>query len=168
MFRILTALLLSLAVVSSASAQSTANNGTIEGTVKDEQGALLPGVTVTITNISMGSQRVVVTNEKGLYRAPLLSLGTYRVAAELQGFKKFEQTGIILSVGEAAVVNMALAVGTVVDARMLRGGQQLFLFSPRLLVFALVFSLALGALAASYATLRIARLSPADAIRRGS
>ena len=58
---------------------------------------VLPGVTVTVTNIDTGDQRVVVTNESGLYRAPLLSLGTYRVAAELQGFKKFEQTGITLS-----------------------------------------------------------------------
>ena len=47
-------------------------------------------------------------------------------------------------------------------------GQQLFLFSPRLLGFALVFSVVLGALAAAYATLRIARLSPAEAIRRGA
>ena len=51
---------------------------------------------------------------------------------------------------------------------ILRDGQQLFLFSPRLLLFALVFSVVLGALAAAYATLRIARLSPADAIRRGA
>jgi len=65
-------------------------------------------------------------------------------------------------------IALALAVGTVVDARVLRDGEQLFLFSPRLLAFALVFSLALGALAAGYATLRIARLSPAEAIRRGS
>jgi len=65
-------------------------------------------------------------------------------------------------------VALALAVGMLVDARVLRDGEQLFLFSPRLLAFALVFSLALGALAAGYATLRIARLSPAEAIRRGS
>ena len=55
----------------------------------------------------------MVTNEKGLYRAPLLPLGTYRVVAELQGFKKFEQTDIQLSVGQTAVVNATLSVGTV-------------------------------------------------------
>jgi putative ABC transport system permease protein len=65
-------------------------------------------------------------------------------------------------------VLLALAIGTAVDARLLRDGQQLFLFSPRLLTFALFFSVALGALAAGYATLRIARLSPAEAIRRGT
>jgi hypothetical protein len=70
--------------------------------------------------------------------------------------------------GGVVGVALALAVGTVVDARVLRDGEQLFLFSPRLLAFALVFSIALGALAAGYATLRIARLSPAEAIRRGS
>ena len=53
-------------------------------------------------------------------------------------------------------------------SRALRDGQQLFLFSPRLLVSAVVFSVALGALAAAYATLHIVRLSPAEAIRRGS
>ena len=97
MFRTITAFILSLAMAASAAAQSTAINGTIEGTVKDEQGAVLPGVTVTVTNIDTGEQRVVVTNESGLYRAPLLPLGTYRVAAELQGFKKFEQTGVLAS-----------------------------------------------------------------------
>jgi ABC-type antimicrobial peptide transport system permease subunit len=70
--------------------------------------------------------------------------------------------------GGAAGVLLALAIGTAVDSRLLRDGQQLFLFSPRLLGFALIFSVALGALAAGYATLRIARLSPAEAIRRGT
>jgi hypothetical protein len=115
MLRILAAVILTLAVGSSAFAQSTAINGTIEGTVKDEQGALLPGVTVTVTNIDTGEQRVVVTNESGLYRAPLLSLGTYRVAAELQGFKKFEQTGVSLRAGQTAVIDVPLAVGPLAE-----------------------------------------------------
>jgi hypothetical protein len=115
MLRIVSALILSLAVGSTALAQSTAINGTLEGTVKDEQGALLPGVTVTVTNLDTGEQRVVVTNERGLYRAPLLSLGTYRVAAELQGFKKFEQTGVSLRAGQTAVIDVSLAVGEVAE-----------------------------------------------------
>ncbi len=78
-----------------------------------------------------------------------------------------EALGVSLS-GGAAGVGLAVAIGSLVDARALREGQQLFLFSPRLLVFALVFSVILGGLAATYATLRIVRLSPADAIRRGT
>jgi hypothetical protein len=113
MFRALAAALLFSALAAPAYAQSTAANGSIEGSVVDASGGVLPGVTVTISNTDTGTERSVVTNEKGLYRAPLLPLGNYRVVAELQGFKKFEQTGITLSVGEAAVVNVTLGVGTV-------------------------------------------------------
>jgi ABC-type antimicrobial peptide transport system permease subunit len=78
-----------------------------------------------------------------------------------------EALGVSLS-GGIAGVGLAVVIGAVVDARAIREGQQLFLFSPRLLVFALAFSTILGALAAAYATLRIARLSPAEAIRRAA
>jgi putative ABC transport system permease protein len=63
---------------------------------------------------------------------------------------------------------LALAIGFGVDARLAREGQQLFYFSPRLLATSVVFAILLGALAAAYATLRIARLDPAEAIRRGA
>jgi ABC-type antimicrobial peptide transport system permease subunit len=78
-----------------------------------------------------------------------------------------EALGVSIS-GGAVGVALALAIGTLVDARVLRDGQQLFLFSPRLLIFAVAFSVILGGLAATYATLRIVRLSPAEAIRRGT
>src|SRR4029079_17280252 len=106
MFRILAGFVLALALSAPASAQSTAINGTIEGTVVDAQGAVLPGVTVTILNTDTGDQRVVVSNDSGLFRAPILTLGTYRVSAELQGFRKFEQTGVRLSAGATAGLNI--------------------------------------------------------------
>ena len=108
MLRTVLALILALATAVSAAAQSTAINGTIEGTVTDDQKAVLPGVTVTVVNIDTGDTRVVVTNDSGLYRAPLLPLGTYKVTAELQGFKKFEQTGVTLRAGQTAVISFAL------------------------------------------------------------
>jgi hypothetical protein len=113
MFRVLTAISIVLALSATAFAQSQAINASIEGTVVDDQGAVLPGVTVTVTNLDTGDTRVVVTNENGLYRAPLLPLGTYRVNAELQGFKRFEQTGITLSAGRTAVINVTLSVGAI-------------------------------------------------------
>src|SRR4029079_4379601 len=113
MFRAFLAALLSLALVPAAFAQSQAANGSIEGTVTDPSAAVLPGVTVTITNVDTGAMRVLVTNENGIYRAPLLSLGSYTVSAELQGFRRFEQKDIRLSVGQTAVVNISLPVGTV-------------------------------------------------------
>lgn len=118
MLRTITAFFLSLALVSPAFAQSTAINGTIEGTVSDDQGAVLPGVTITVSNLDTGDNRVVVTNERGLYRAPLLSLGTYRVVAELQGFKKFEQTGVSLRAGQTAVIDVRLTVGAIAETVM--------------------------------------------------
>ena len=105
--------LLYLALAPPVLAQSQAINGTIEGTVSDTSGAVLPGVTVTVANTDTGTERSVVTNAHGLYRAPLLPLGSYRVIAELQGFKKFEQSGINLSAGQTAVVNVTLGIGQV-------------------------------------------------------
>jgi len=97
-------------------AQSQAVNGTIEGTITDQSGAALPGVSVTVTNVDTGDTRVVVSNEAGVYRAPLLPLGRYRVAAELAGFKKFEQQGLTLSAGQSAVINISLSVGNMTEA----------------------------------------------------
>ena len=115
MRRFLLALLISAAAVWPAAAQSTAINGSIEGVISDESGAVLPGVTVTVTNLDTGDTRVVVTNESGLYRAPLLPLGKYKVEAELQGFKKLEQTGINVSAGQTAVISIKLGVGAVTE-----------------------------------------------------
>jgi hypothetical protein len=113
MRRLFLALLFLAAAVLPAAAQSTAINGSIEGVITEDSGAVLPGVTVTITNVDTGDTRAVVTNANGLYRAPLLPLGTYKVEAELGGFKKLEQTGINISAGQAAVIDLKLAVGAV-------------------------------------------------------
>jgi putative ABC transport system permease protein len=70
--------------------------------------------------------------------------------------------------GGAVGVALAMLLGTAVDGWVARTGQQLFFFSGRLLGGALVFSVLLGAAAAAYATVRVVRLSPAEAIRRGA
>jgi len=78
-----------------------------------------------------------------------------------------EALAVTVSGGAVGIV-LALALGHGIDGWARRSGQQLFLFSPRLLGGTLVFSMLLGAAAAAYAALRIVRLSPAEAIRRGS
>jgi putative ABC transport system permease protein len=78
-----------------------------------------------------------------------------------------EALAVTISGGVLGVV-LAIALGLSIDRWVQRAGQELFLFSPRLLSGALVFSLALGTAAATYAAMRIVRLSPAEAIRRGS
>jgi hypothetical protein len=97
---------------SSPFAQSQAINGTIEGTIRDTSGAVLPGVTVVLFHLETGATRTVVTNEQGVYRAPLLPLGTYRITAEIQGFKKYDQSGISVNAGSTVVINVGLEVGT--------------------------------------------------------
>ncbi len=102
-------------------AQSQAVNGTIEGTITDQSGAALPGVSITVSNIDTGDTRVVVSNATGVYRAPLLPLGRYRVSAELQGFRKFEQQGLTLSAGQSAVINVILSVGNMAETVTVTG-----------------------------------------------
>src|SRR4029077_17060379 len=108
--------LLAVLLSTSAFAQSQAANGSIEGIVTDVSAGVLPGVTVTITNTDTGAERSVTTNTDGQYRALLLPLGRYRVVAELPGFKKFDQSGIVLQAGQTDLVNVTLQVGAVSEA----------------------------------------------------
>src|SRR5262249_32909798 len=86
------------------------------GTIVDTSGGVLPGVTVTVTNLDTGAERSVITNENGFYRALLLPLGRYRVVVELPGFKKYEESGVRIGAGQTAVVNATLNVGQVSEA----------------------------------------------------
>ena len=97
---------------STVSAQSTAQ---VSGTVRDQSGAVLPGVEVTMTQTATGLARSVVTNETGSYVLPNLPIGPYRLEASLPGFRMFVQTGIILQVNANPEINIAMAVGQVAE-----------------------------------------------------
>ncbi|MBI4482472.1 MAG: TonB-dependent receptor [Acidobacteria bacterium] len=84
---------------------------TISGTVRDETGAVLPGVSVTVKNLDTGLARTLTTDEQGRYRAPQLTVGHYQVQAELPGFQVGTRSGITLTVGREAVVDVTLKVG---------------------------------------------------------
>ncbi len=101
------------ATTPSAFAQSQALNGQIEGTVSDQTGAAVANVTITATNIETGATRAVQTDESGVYRFPLLPLGTYRITAEAANFKKFIREGITLAAGQTATVDLDLEAGEV-------------------------------------------------------
>ena len=87
--------------------------GTISGTVRDTSGAVLPGAGVVLLNEDTGISRTATTNQVGLYNAPALGLGNYRVTASLEGFQTQVRSGIELTVGRQAVVNFDLAVGAI-------------------------------------------------------
>src|SRR5262245_32523460 len=104
MIRILR-LLLTLAVVfvaglCNAAAQSTAQ---INGTVVDESGAVLPGVTVAALQADTGFRREAVTDASGSYTLTNLPIGPYRLEATLPGFRTYVQTGIVLQVNSNPV-----------------------------------------------------------------
>src|SRR5437588_3824323 len=101
--------------VFSAIAVAQVTTGTISGTVTDSTGAVLPGVTVTLTAIEKGISRTVVTDEGGRYRAAELALGSYQIATALPGFQSVTRSGITLTVGREAVVDFALQVGALAD-----------------------------------------------------
>jgi outer membrane receptor protein involved in Fe transport len=89
-----------------ASAQTV--TGTVQGTVTDTSGGVLPGVTVTITQVDTGAERALVTNGRGFYSAPFLQIGPYRVTAALTGFGTVTRTGIQLSLNDTRVVDFKL------------------------------------------------------------
>jgi hypothetical protein len=96
--------------------------GTIQGTVTDEEGGSLPGVTVTVINTATGYEGVVSTNTSGFFQAPLLPLGPYAVTFELEGFATLIREGLELALGQRIDLRIELqlsAVGeeiTVTDA----------------------------------------------------
>jgi hypothetical protein len=89
-------------------AQATAQ---ISGTVKDQTGAVLPGVEVTATQTETGIQRTTITNETGSYTLQNLPLGLSRLEASLPGFRTYAQTGITLQVGSEPAIHIVLEVG---------------------------------------------------------
>ena len=91
-------------------AQATAQ---IAGTVRDQSGAVLPGVEVTVTQTETGATRSATTNEAGSYVLSNLPIGPYRLEAALAGFRTFVQTGITLVVNAAPVINPVLQIGQV-------------------------------------------------------
>src|SRR6266581_3560505 len=104
------AVLICVMSCSSLFAQATAQ---ISGAVRDQSGAVLPGVEVTATQTETGISRTAVTNETGSYVLSNLATGPYKLEVTLPGFRTFLQTGIVLQVNSNPTINAALQVGQV-------------------------------------------------------
>ena len=87
----------------------------ISGAVRDQSGAVLPGVEVMATQTETGIVRSTITNETGSFVLPNLALGPYRLEAGLPGFRSFVQTGIVLQVNSSPAINIVLEVGQVTE-----------------------------------------------------
>src|SRR4029077_12895005 len=87
--------------------------GTIEGKVLDQSGAVVPGVTVTLTSPVLVGPRTNVTDSGGTYTFPSLPLGDYTAAYELSGFKKVIREGLIVTAARTVTVDVTLQTGQV-------------------------------------------------------
>src|SRR5881628_3980751 len=108
---VLTASLGIAVVAPTAGAQVT--TAQISGTVKDQSGAVLPGVEITVTQTATAAKRTAVANETGNYVLASLPLGPYMLEAALPGFKTYVQSGIVLQVDASPIINVVLQVGQV-------------------------------------------------------
>ncbi|OLC73976.1 MAG: hypothetical protein AUH72_22435 [Acidobacteria bacterium 13_1_40CM_4_65_8] len=105
------AALVAMLITTSALAQTP--TGTILGSVKDAQGGVVPGATVTATNLGTQYSRSAVTDQAGEYALRLLPVGNYMIVVTIPGFKNFTQTGILLEVGRNARVDATIELGAV-------------------------------------------------------
>jgi hypothetical protein len=85
----------------------------VEGTVKDSSGALIPGATVSITNVALGVTKTATSNPAGYFRVDGIAASTYRVEIKMQGFRTWVQTQLVLQVGEVRTVSPVLEIGQV-------------------------------------------------------
>src|SRR5215471_980721 len=140
-------------------ARAQSSTATVSGTVEDQNGAVVPGVNITIQNKATSLERQATTNESGYFSIPLLSPGTYTITARHDGFTTAEIRDVVLNVGdqkgfqiqlktgninetvnitaETPLINESPAVGTVVDQKYIanmplngRSFQNLILLTP--------------------------------------
>jgi Carboxypeptidase regulatory-like domain/TonB-dependent Receptor Plug Domain len=113
-FRMLAALLAAMLVGVPALAQE--QSGSIQGVVKDPQGAVLPGATVEAKNPTTGATTAVTTNSGGIYRFPALPPGVYDVSATLQGFQAGKPIPAVVELGKNLAIDIVLSLAGVQES----------------------------------------------------
>ena len=116
MKKLLGAAAILLCLFASTPAFAQTSNATLGGTVSDATGALIPGVSVTATNVATGIVATVVSNEGGAYQFASLQTGTYTISAELPGFQTQNYNNVALGVSQQVRLNFTLQVGSVSQA----------------------------------------------------
>jgi hypothetical protein len=102
-------------------AHAQAGRAEINGTVFDQEKAVLPGVTITVTEENTGLSRDTVTSGDGTFVIPTLLPGRYTIKADLPGFQSTSQTGIALGVGQELTINLTMRVGGVEETITVTG-----------------------------------------------
>jgi len=102
-----------IAIVCGAAVPAQTNRGGISGTVFDKTGAVVPGATVTITNVGTNRSQKLTTSEEGAYTATALEPVVYQITVEAQGFKKAVVNNIKVDTAVTATVNITLEPGAI-------------------------------------------------------
>src|SRR5215831_20020229 len=115
--RILTCVLLCIVCLLANHYKSAAQNitGTILGTVRDPQGAVVPNASVSAKNVETGAERTVLTDASGGFSIASVPAGSYDVTVTASGFRPEVHSGITMTVGAAIRVDFTLKVGTVAE-----------------------------------------------------
>ena len=103
-------------LLTAAAAPAQTITGTITGIVKDSGGGVLPGVTITMTQLETNRAETAISDAEGRYTSAPLPLGTYRIEANLSGFRSAVKSGITLNIDDVARIDFALDVGNVQEA----------------------------------------------------
>src|SRR5260370_28672315 len=104
-----------LLIASASVSFAQSDNATINGTVTDPSGAVIPKATVTVKNQATGAERSDVSNEAGLYSITNIPPGAYTVTVVASGFKKFESTNNKLDPSSTLQVNATLQLGSATE-----------------------------------------------------
>jgi hypothetical protein len=113
MHRVLTLLVMCCLSAARAASGQAISVTQVQGTVQDSTGAMLPGVTVTMTQTATGLVRTTTSGTDGRYLLPALPVGPYRLEAVLDGFRTYTQTGIVLQVNVNPTINVTMEIGAV-------------------------------------------------------
>jgi Carboxypeptidase regulatory-like domain/TonB-dependent Receptor Plug Domain/TonB dependent receptor len=97
----------------SPAAHAQVSGASLSGTIMDPSGAIVPNAQIVITDVNTGVSRTVSSTSGGLYTAPNLLPGVYKLSVTAPGFSTLEQTGITLTVGAQQVLDVKLQVGQV-------------------------------------------------------
>jgi hypothetical protein len=116
-FRAVAAVMLVLAVSpASAAAQARLTGADLAGSIVDQTGAALPGVTVTATNVETNVSRSTTTDQRGRYTIAALPPGTYQIAASIPGFVTERRDQAVLQLGQAVAMDFQLRVAGTAEA----------------------------------------------------
>src|SRR5688572_16232800 len=111
----------SLLLLSATVAHAQVTTADLVGTIRDSSGAIVPGVTVAVTNEATGVSRSATTGAGGTYIFTSLQPGRYTLVAEIQGFRKVERTGVELQVNQRAEIDLVLEVGLISETVTIAG-----------------------------------------------